>query len=409
MKQILLLILALLTGLIGEEADPEVLETLQELERLINELKEEEETGETAPEQVEIVDKITNLINKIVPKIENSTKDKAGLTDLKKQISNLQKIQLNNSISRLQNSTDRPRTTNIRQATPYTVGQTTRVQNLLTIDENLIPTFVSDEVVSNMPDNENFIGELNYIGNYPKYAVPTYDYDDNEATQRAGAWAGNGADKEEQVINLTPKNIVTQPLYKLAGISWELLRLNNGMLPRFRTIETMRAWLEEYMRAVVVGDGRTGARHITSLVPIKRAASDAYVTVITPTAAPTIQSVRTAIATNIKKGRSSAILVANAATINALQEVITPTGIVDYLDNASLAAKLKIKAVYENDHMPDNEIAVFSNYTIIGDASPLSIEAYEIKQNVDYYELIGLVGGDLTVPQSAIYINAPTP
>ena len=210
------------------------------------------------------------------------------------------------------------------------------------------------------------------------------------------------------VAELTPKRLTTQPLYQLAGISWEELETNNGMLPKYRVATTLRRWREEYMRAILVGDGRSAvnARHITTLVPIKRDVSDAYCTVVSPSAAPTIKSVRALIVANLKNSYE-AIFVANATTINTLQEISTTTGIVTYMSDEELAKALKVKRVVTNSRLSDNEMAIFRDYKVIGVSSPSTIEDYEITTNTDWFEVIGFVGGDLGSPESAIWINAP--
>jgi len=100
-------------------------------------------------------------------------------------------------------------------------------------------------------------------------------------------------------------------------------------------------------------------------------------------------------------------LVANATTINKLQEISTATGIVTYMSDEELAKILKVKRVVTNDWMADDEIAVFRNYGTIGTSSPSTIEDYEITTNTDWFEVIGFVGGDLYSPKSALWINAP--
>jgi hypothetical protein len=158
----------------------------------------------------------------------------------------------------------------------------------------------------------------------------------------------------------------------------------------------------------LVGDGRdpSSDRHITTLAPIKRSASDAFCTVVNPTAPPTVKSVRAAIVANVKRSYE-AILVANATTINKLQEISTATGIVTYMSDEELAKILKVKRVVTNEWLADNEIAVFRNYGTIGTSSPSTIEDYEITTNTDWFEVIGFVGGDLYSPHSALWINAP--
>ena len=296
----------------------------------------------------------------------------------------------------------------VRNAVPYRAGERNKLVNLITIDEDLIPVFIEQEVISTVPENADFMSDLDYRGNVRSTVFAIDDYDDDEETERAGAWAGSGALKKKMVAKLAPKRINTQPLYQLAGISWEELETNGGMLPKYRVATTLRRWREEYMRAILVGDGRdpSSDRHITTLVPIKRDASDAFCTVVSPTTAPTVKSVRAAIVTNVKRSYE-AILVANATTINKLQEISTTTGIVTYMSDEELAKMLKVKRVVTNDWMADNEIAVFRNYGTIGTSSPSTIEDYEITTNTDWFEVIGFVGGDLYSPKSALWINAP--
>ncbi len=404
MKSILEIIYALLVGLIGDDVSEEVTKALADLKAMIDELEDETKTEE---EIVELENKIQTQLNNLLPKVENVA-NKGELAKLKNQLANLQGVMLDKAVRNLASNQKPPKTGNVRNAAPYRAGERTKLVNLITIDEDLIPVFIEQEVISNVPENADFMADLDYRGNVRSTVFAIDDYNDDEEVERAGAWAGGGAAKKKMVSALSPKRINTQPLYQLAGISWEELETNGGMLPKYRVATTLRRWREEYMRAVLIGDGRdvASARHITTLVPIKRSETDAYCTVIAPLAAPTVKSVRAAIVANIKRSYE-AILVAYATTINKLQEISTTTGIVTYMSDEELAKILKVKRVVTNDWMADDEIAVFRNYGTIGTSSPSTIEDYEIKTNTDWFEVIGFVGGDLYSPQSALWINAP--
>lgn len=404
MKSILEIIYALLVGLIGEDVTEDVTKALADLKAMIDELADETKTAE---EVTNLENKIQKQLNDLLPKVENST-NKTELAKLKNQFTKMQEIMLDGAVKNLAANQKPPKSGKVKNGIPYESGKKNKLVNLITIDEDLIPTFIQQEVISVVPENADFMGDLSYMGNHRSYLIPIDSDSDNEETERAGAWEGGGAAKKKMVAALTPKRLTTQPLYQLAGISWEELETNNGMLPKYRVATTLRRWREEYMRAVLVGDGRAveNTRHITTLVPIKRDVSDAYCTVITPSAAPTIKSVRAAIVANMKRSYE-AILVANATTINTLQEISTTTGIVTYMSDEELAKALKVKRVVVNERLADNEIAIFRDYKVIGVSSPSTIEDYEITTNTDYFEVIGFVGGDLGSPESAIWINAP--
>jgi polyhydroxyalkanoate synthesis regulator phasin len=404
MKSILEIIYALLVGLIGDDVSEEVTKALADLKSMIDELEDETKSED---EVVELENKIQAQLNNLLPKIENVA-NKSELAKLKNQLANLQKVMLDKAVRNLASNQKPPKTGKMRNAAPYRAGERTKLVNLISIDEELIPTFIEQEVISTIPENADFIADLDYRGNVRSTVFPIDDYQDDEEVDRAGAWTGSGAAKKKMVASLAPKRINTQPLYVLAGISWEELETNGGMLPKYRVATTLRRWREEYMRAILVGDGRNPSsdRHITTLVPIKRSASDAFCTVVSPTAPPTVKSVRAAIVANVKRSYE-AILVANATTINKLQEISTATGIVTYMSDEELAKILKVKRVVTNEWLADNEIAVFRNYGTIGTSSPSTIEDYEITTNTDWFEVIGFVGGDLYSPHSALWINAP--
>lgn len=409
MKSILEIIYALLVGLIGDEVSEEVTKALADLKAMIDELEDEAKTEEKV---VELVNKFQSQVNNLMPKIKNLTeKDDAKKDEfakLQNQLTNLQQIMLDIAVKNLAEKNPKMKGKGkVRNAVPYRAGERNKLVNLITIDEDLIPVFIEKEVISAVPENADFMADLDYRGNVRSTVFAIDDYDDDEETERAGAWAGGGAAKTKMAASLAPKRINTQPLYQLAGISWEELETNGGMLPKYRVATTLRRWREEYMRAILVGDGRNpnSDRHITTLVPIKRNASDDYCTVLSPLAAPTVKSVRAAIVANVKRSYE-AILVANATTINKLQEISTTTGIVTYMSDEELAKILKVKRVVTNDWLADNEIAVFRNYGTIGTSSPSTIEDYEITTNTDWFEVIGFVGGDLYSPKSALWINA---
>ena len=406
MKKILEIIYALLIGLIGDDVSEDVTKALADLKGMIDSLSDESKTEE---EIADIENKIQTQLNNLLPKVEN-TANKTEFGKLKNQFANLQGIMLDEAVQNLaaKNPTMKGKG-KVKNGIQYKEARgTEKLVNLITIDEDLIPVFIQQEVVSVVPENADFMSDLDYRGNMRSTVFAIDDYDDDEETERAGAWAGSGAAKKKMVAELSDKRINTQPLYQLAGISWEELETNGGMLPKYRVATTLRRWREEYMRAILTGDGRNSSnnRHITELVPIKRSETDAYCTVITPLVAPTIKSVRAAIVANLKRS-FEAILVANATTINKLQEISTLTGIVAYMSDEELAKALKVKRVVTNDRLADDEMAIFRNYGTIGTSSPSTIEDYEITTNTDWFEVIGFVGGDLYSPKSALWINAP--
>ena len=412
MKKIFEIIYALLIGLIGDDAAEEVTKALADLKALIDALTD----TATAEEVTNLSNEIQTKIDDLMPKVKNlaakSEKSKEEFAKLQNQLTVLQGIMLDNAVKNLAGKNPNMKGKGkVKNGIQYKEARgTEKLVNLITIDEDLIPVFIQQEVVSVVPENADFMSDLDYRGNMRSTVFAVDDYDDNEETERAGAWAGSGAAKKKMVAELSDKRINTQPLYQLAGISWEELETNGGMLPKYRVATTLRRWREEYMRAILTGDGRNAAnaRHITTLVPIKRSETDAYCTVITPLVAPTIKSVRAAIVANLKRS-FEAILVANATTINKLQEISTVTGIVAYMSDEELAKALKVKRVVTNDRLADDEMAIFRNYGTIGTSSPSTIEDYEITTNTDWFEVIGFVGGDLYSPKSALWINAPTP
>ena len=405
MKSILEIIYALLVGLIGDDVSEEVTKALADLKSMIDALEDETKTEE---EVVELENKIQAQLNNLLPKVEKFA-NKEEFVKLKKQVLNFQNLILDQAVKNLAETAKIKSPKQVRNALKYRAGERTKLVNLITIDKDLIPVFIEQEVISTVPENADFMADLDYRGNVRSTVFAIDSYKDNEETERAGAWAGSGAAKKKMVTSLAPKRINTQPLYQLAGISWEELETNGGMLPKYRVATTLRRWREEYMRAILVGDGRdplSDDRHITTLVPIKRSVSDAFCTVVSPSTAPTVKSVRAAIVANVKRSYE-AILVANATTINKLQEISTTTGIVTYMSDEELAKMLKVKRVVVNEYLLDNEIAVFRNYGTIGTSSPSTIEDYEITTNTDWFEVIGFVGGDLYSPESALWINAP--
>ena len=406
MKKILEIIYSLLIGLIGEDVSEEVTAALAELKKGIDELSDETKSEE---EIKEVENRIQTQLNDLLPKME-TTANKTDLAKLKNQFAKFQESLLDEAVKNF-GANQKPlneSTKKVHNGIPYESGKRDKLLNLITMDEDLIPVFVEQQISATISENMDFMGELDYRGNHNSATIPVDIDADDEEDDRAGVWPGVSTEKKKMILNLIPKKLTTQALYQLAGISWEDLKFNNGMLPKYRVLKTLKRWREEYMRAVVIGDGRAveNVRHITSLVPIKRAVTDAYCTVVSPGVAPTIKSVRALVTANLKRS-SEAWLVANATTINLLQEISTTTGIVTYMSDEELAKALKIKKVYTHDKMADGEIAIFRNYEVIGIAAPSTISDYDILTNTDFFEVIGMVGGDLASVESALWIDAP--
>ena len=158
MKSILEIIYALLVGLIGDEVSEEVTKALADLKAMIDELEDETKTEE---EVVELENKIQTQLNNLLPKVENAA-NKSEFAKLKNQLANLQSAMLDKAVKNLASNQKLPKTGKVRNAVTYRAGERTKLVNLITINEDLIPVFIEQEVISTVPENADFMADLDY-------------------------------------------------------------------------------------------------------------------------------------------------------------------------------------------------------------------------------------------------------
>ena len=188
MKKILEIIYALLIGLIGDDVSEEVTKALADLKAMIDELADNTKTDE---EVAELENKIQTQLNNLLPKVEN-TANKTELAKLKNQFANLQQIMLDEAVKNLAEKNLKMKGKGkVKNGLLYKEARgTEKLVNLITIDEDLIPVFIEQEVISVVPENADFMSDLDYRGNVRSTVFAIDDYDDDEETERAGAWAG---------------------------------------------------------------------------------------------------------------------------------------------------------------------------------------------------------------------------
>ena len=176
MKSILMIIYALLVGLVGDDVSEDVTKALADLKTMINELSDETKTAE---EKAGLENKIQTQLNNLLPKVEN-TANKTELGKLKNQLTKMQEIMLDEAVKNLAGKNPKMKTAGkMKNGLAYKAGERNKLVNLITIDEDLIPVFIEQEVISVVPENADFMGDLDYRGNVRSTVFAIDSDDDN--------------------------------------------------------------------------------------------------------------------------------------------------------------------------------------------------------------------------------------
>lgn len=287
-------------------------------------------------------------------------------------------------------------------------------ENGITPADVMLPPAILQEVNDTWEKSaENFLSLLDVTGLVAYKVLTDTNADD---TSRAQGHI-KGKEKNEQVVDLTPKEIRAQFVYKYITIDRETVEYEDttGALMRFISRELAERVIHEIMRAVLVGDGRTGgAEGKISKIEAVTAASALYQTTTTSAAAvPTIEEVATAVDSIDAEG--DIVLFMSKQTFRSLSGYTAAAGgTVQYRTREEIADQLGVSQIITTRILRSpaaggaSVIAfVGKAYKIVGDLTMRGFENFILSYNKNEYLTEVYVGGALAVPASGAVIVAP--
>ncbi len=407
MKKILQTILTLVIAGFETEEIAAVQTEIDELKSAIDALPDEE----TEPV---VTEEVTNKINDLAKKFT----DKSKVARIENQIATLTQLQVEAHAAKIRNSFEakNPAKKSKMRFENYladgfkngalkqgrsNIGE--YFNSLSAVQEEAIePHSVYQEVIMQELAQESFLGALMYLG-INDITVPVEKYTrTNDAENAKGHDRLTEKDEQEPVIQSV--SLTSGELYKKLTLSYSALRKGSPLV-NYRLRELPIRWLDK-LAAAILEKGLTtdGTQRV---VPINRAATDDYVTVVTAAGAiPTLKEVMQA--ANTVKDKHLAYVVANRSTITAISERLLATGgTPTWYSKEELAAVLGVAKVVENADVTENNVIIFdpTGYGVVGTNGYETLSDYDISVNGDEVEVIGLAGGNLIKCQSAAVVK----
>jgi len=392
MKRIFKTILDLFTSLLDEETKRGVQTQIAEIEQLIDALPEDTKSTEETPQAKEIDNKIQMLI-KMTDKVAEMQQ---------KMTTQTQKAEVKNSLGREDFYTA------LMQGGKKKI-LAKQAEMGITGSSVLIPVEIAKAVADNVRRSNRFFPKLKFLG-LENITLPVALM----ANDNTGRALGHkiGTPKTKQVLPLTPKQLLSQAIYKIQGIPYEVLRKGNAAswFENYILDEILNQIINECELCILVGDGKlsTDATRITSFETINRVSSDNFVNVSTSVAEGvlTLKEVLTG-SLSIQTDSPYKIAVMSSSTFVNLKAFTGGTGGTELLlTNEALMASIQVDEIIINANVVDQVIIFDANsYGIVGDESPEKLTGYDFSLNEQVVEGVGLFGGGLIKINSAAVIN----
>lgn len=289
------------------------------------------------------------------------------------------------------------------------------VKNGITPNDVMLPPAILAEINDAWETTaDNFLSYLDVTGLLAiKVLSDTADINANPSRAHGHK---KGTEKIEQILNFTPKEIRAQIVYKYITIDRETVAFEDtaGALMRYISRELTQRILNEIMRAVLIGDGRsTGAADKISKIEAIAAAGSTYTTTITAAGAiPTIEEIASAV--DAIEADGDIILCMSKQTARALTAYVAAAGgTTQYRSLEELAmelgvAKIITTRILKTTSAGDPAVVAFVGkaYKIVGDLTMQGFENFILSYNKHEYLTEVYVGGGLGVPLSAAIVNA---
>lgn len=377
---------------LSEEAASQIDAAIAEKQALIDTMQQikDDATAAEGDETEAALAKIKELQDKVT-KMENSKKEVPAAVKIKNFINSREAAKEFQKV--IKNSRDK--------------ASFLEAWNAVLVKNNISPTasMLPGAVVSVITDTwektaDGFMSILDVTGlNVLKSLLDT----NTDATYSRAQGHTKGAQKNEQSLIFTPLELRPQIIYKYIKIDRETeLEDENGVLINYIAKELVSRIINEIMRCVLIGDGRTGANHINKFVSVARSTTDAYVTVSTSAARiATIDEVKEMIDSIDADG--DIYLFVSKKQCTELQKFIGATGgTTQYKAIDILAGELGVKGIFKTKMMTASAAAdpiavafVGKSYKVVGNLNTAGFEDFNLAYNQKEYLTEVYAGGGL--------------
>lgn len=247
---------------------------------------------------------------------------------------------------------------------------------------------------------------LNMLNNTraKRFAV-RYTSQSQDSTDVRAKGHQKGATKTAQEVTLTSFVIDAQMVYKMLPIDRITEFYDDGALVDFVIDELYRQFRYEIARCVLVGDGRlaTDPDRITSITPIGRTTTDAFVTVAgRDTNVSLVEDLVALLEKIANKDENAVVLAISEADLNILRKRVYGTGgTVQYASREEVAEQLGVARIITTGLVGSantfkyQAIAFIPRlYATVGDVENPRYETHhDFFTNQDYHRLEAAIGG----------------
>ena len=374
-------------------------ETIEMLKSKITEVEALEET-KTAEETLKTFkDEIESKITAITEKLENSKKGPATSSDYLKTENAVRDF-----CAAIRNAKE-------DSALFHSEWNKKLSANGITIaaadQEVILPAAVKSIITDAWEAPGNWLNDLTSTGAKRFIARYNSSVQSSETSRAKGHTAGTT--KVAQTITLKQKEINAQFIYKMLDISRQTEWMDDGSLIRYVATELVNQIKWEIEKAILVGDGRAaGNTKITSIEAIVRAASDDFVTKVTPNANATLVENLVTLTENVKGDRSKIAIFLNRKKANELRKVVfSASATPQYIALADMAEQIGVGKIVETEHLTDNQmIAVdLSAIVTVGSISPMFANWEDYMTNTLYWRYECAFGAAPARPKCAAFAD----
>lgn len=267
----------------------------------------------------------------------------------------------------------------------------------------LYPEVVKSRIHDLWNADTNWLNMLNNT-RAKRFAV-RYTSQSQDSTDVRAKGHQKGATKTAQEVTLTSFVIDAQMVYKMLPIDRITEFYDDGALVDFVIDELYRQFRYEIARCVLVGDGRlaTDPDRITSITPIGRTTTDAFVTVAGRDTTVSLVEDLVALLENIaNKDENDVVLAISEADLNILRKRVYGTGgTVQYASREEVAEQLGVARIITTGLVGsantfDYQAIAFIPrlYATVGDVENPRYETHhDFFTNQDYHRLEAAIGG----------------
>lgn len=287
-------------------------------------------------------------------------------------------------------------------------------------EEAYLPTPVKGYIEDAWREYGDVLNEFFNTGAKSFYVRYTEQTQDSTDVRAKGYNPKTRKNKTEQNVELSAFLIQSEYVYKLIPVSNKTIWEDDTLLIQWVLNELVKQWNYEVLRAILVGDGRTGAEAINSIQSITNAVSANFATTINyDSTKELVEQIVEAMIEPIYNGENDVLLFCNKSVFSALRKYIPAAGATPtYRSADEVAAMLGVKRIVTVPYMANPADATSSDvvaiavhakkYAITGSLTPDFYSWEDPLNNETYYRVEIPVGGALAGLNSAVVMNGAT-